>query len=202
MTICKDNWKIVRPSLGKCVVNFYQYNEMKILELSVLCNRLNVAARQVEVGRPEPGSFRPTRTAIAKKTPRTNCGNSKPIRMEGNYMLKCSHWWQQLDFEKRKYAIKHIDIPSFHAFTIISYVTITDQSQNWGRESAPAVRRNRTTRGICAGTVPNGFTGNEDARPTIQAHRDISSSLKTRLREASLGRHGRQFKPIAIYLRH
>ena len=73
---------------------------MKILELSVLCNRLNVAARQVEVGRPEPGSFRPTRTAIAKRTPRTNCGNSKPIRMEGiiiclnavidasNYILK------------------------------------------------------------------------------------------------------------------
>ena len=148
-----------------------------------------------------PGSFRPTRTAIAKKTTRTNCGNSKPIRMEGNYMLKCSHWWQQLDFEKRKYAIKHIDIASFHAFTIISYVTITDQSQNWGRESAPAVRRNRTTRGICAGTVPNGFTGNEDARPTIQAHRDISSSLKTRLREASLELgHGRH--RIAGYLRH
>lgn len=179
MTICKDNWKIVRPSLGKCVVNFYQYNEMKILELSVLCNRLNVAARQVEVGRPEPGSFRPTRTAIAKKTTRTNCGNSKPIRMEGNYMLKCSHWWQQLDFEKRKYAIKHIDIASFHAFTIISYVTITDQSQNWGRESAPAVQ----------------------TRPTIQAHRDISSSLKTRLREASLELgHGRH--RIAGYLRH
>ena len=179
MTICKDNWKIVRPSLGKCVVNFYQYNEMKILELSVLCNRLNVAARQVEVGRPEPGSFRPTRTAIAKKTPRTNCGNSKPIRMEGNYMLKCSHWWQQLDFETRKYAIKHIDIASFHAFTIISYVTITDQSQNWGRESAPAVQ----------------------TRPTIQAHRDISSSQKTRLREASLELgHGRH--RIAGYLRH
>ena len=177
MTICKDNWKIVRPSLGKCVVNFYQYNEMKILELSVLCNRLNVAARQVEVGRPEPGSFRPTRTAIAKKTPRTNCGNSKPIRMEGNYMLKCSHWWQQLDFETRKYAIKHIDIASFHAFTIISYVTITDQSQNWGRESAPAVSRNRTTRGICA------------------QERYLMASLGMRT-------HGRQFKPIAIYLRH
>ena len=126
-----------------------------------------------------PGSFHPTRTAIAKKTTRTNCGNSKPIRMEGNYMLKCSHWWQQLDFEKRKYAIKHIDIASFHAFTIISYVTITDQSQNWGRESAPAVQ----------------------TRPTIQAHRDISSSLKTRLREASLELgHGRH--RIAGYLRH
>ena len=146
---------------------------MKILELSVLCNRLNVAARQVEVGRPEPGSFRPTRTAIAKRTPRTNCGNSKPIRMEGNYMLKCSNWCQQLDFEKRKYAIKPIDIPSFNTFTIISYVTITDQSQKWGRESAPAVRRNRTTEGNCAGTVPNGFSW-------------------------EWGQTRRQFKPIAI----
>ena len=161
-----------------------------------------------------PGSFRPTRTAIAKKTTRTNCGNSKPIRMEGNYMLKCSHWWQQLDFEKRKYAIKHIDIASFHAFTIISYVTITDQSQNWGRESAPAVRRNRTTRGICAqerylmaslgmrtdtadnsspsryifvpkDSTSRGVTGIR-TRPT--PHRRISSSRKTRPHTVSDGK--------------